>query len=113
MTPGDHGAIKLLLDAKVSAAVNGMLLQRARAVGTKAGSSHFWQVPPITMYLIPIRLCPPGPPPLWISRPSYSPDCLEVPGDIIYCHARDISPLLKFEFKVLRPKIKVCYAQKL
>ena len=25
MTPGDHGAIKLLLDAKVPAAVNGML----------------------------------------------------------------------------------------
>jgi hypothetical protein len=37
MTPGDHGAIKLLLDAKVPAVVNGMLLQRARAVGSKGG----------------------------------------------------------------------------
>ena len=34
---GDHGAIKLLLDAKVPAAVNGRLLQRSRAVGTKRG----------------------------------------------------------------------------
>jgi hypothetical protein len=37
MTPGDHGAIKLLLDAKVPAAVNGMLLGKEPGLSEPRG----------------------------------------------------------------------------
>ena len=54
MTPGDHGAIKLLLDAKVPAVVNGMLLQRARAVGSKGGGGGRLPPPDFGRYFYPI-----------------------------------------------------------
>ena len=58
MTPGDHGAIKLLLDAKLPAAVNGMLATAKSQGSWNQGGGRSILLPTFFVSRVESNLCP-------------------------------------------------------